>query len=150
MAYATANDVLPLLGDLTLPSSLNVSTYVDRAAQEIDLVLGARYVSPLSVSDAFTVILLKTVNSELAAAQIFLSQASGGEDNRINAYGKHLWDRAMMRLAPYLGDLGLPGNVLRPDSLIDSGSGSGPVAIYHEDSVSPLETFYRYVESPGW
>lgn len=148
MSYATDADVLPLLGDLELPSTLSITTYVNRASDEIDLALGVRYVVPLTPSDYFTQRLLSVANAELAAAHIFLSQASGGEDNSINSYGKHLWGRAMERLKPYLeGVLTLPGTVLRPDSSIDEGA--GPVGIYHEDLVSPVAEFYKFVQGRG-
>lgn len=142
MAYCTESDVRPLLGDLELASNLNIATFIDRAAIEVELALGQRYVVPIVAGDYFTNKLLQTVNAELAASQIFLSQASGGEDNRVNAYGMLLFNRANERLKEYLIDKYLPGTEIRDTSAISVG----PTVIYHEDSASPLTAFYRWAQ----
>lgn len=142
VGYCTIPDVQPLLGDLELASTLDIQTFIDLAAREIDLALGQRYEVPVVTTDYFTLTLLRTVNAELAASQIFLSQASGGEDNRVNAYGIHLFNRANIRLHDYLIDKILPGLTL----LVADSVGLGPAVIYHEDSASPLTEFYRFVQ----
>jgi hypothetical protein len=146
MAYCVEADVVPLLGDLELASTLSIQTFIDRASVEIDLALGNRYIVPVDTDDYFTTMLLKTVNAELAASQIFLSQASGGEDNRVNAYGMLLFNRANERLRDYLADKLLPGATPRDE---ESAGSLGPAAIYQEDEESLFANFNRLTQSPG-
>lgn len=147
MAYATESDVTPLLGDLVLPSTLSIGSYVNRGADEIDLWLGLRYIVPIEATDYYTQRLLATANAELAAAHIFLAQASGGEDNKVNAYGLFLYERAQERIAPYLEAMQLPGVVLRPQPAL----GAGPIAILQQDDKSLLTAAYGYFGNrPKW
>lgn len=142
--YCAASDVLPLLGDLILPTTLDMDAMITKASNEITLYLGSRYEIPIPLTDDFTVLLLQEATSELTAALIIASQAQGGEDNRVNAYGKWLYDRAQERIRPYMCDLSLPDAVVRPSgSTLD-----GPVAVFNIDSVSPVESFYRYIQQP--
>lgn len=143
-SYCTEPDVRPLLGDLELPSTLNIEDFIEKASKDVTLWMGARYALPLlgDPADEYSALLLREASAELAAAYIILAQAQGGEDNRVNAYGRHLYDRAQARLAPYMESLVLPGAVVKAQG----ATLGGPIAVYNVDSISPLEDFYRYVQ----
>lgn len=143
--YCTEDDVLLLLTDLELSSTVDVQSFIDKAATDIDLTLGRRYVVPILSNDYFTTTLLKTVNAELTASQMVMALAQGGEDNRVNAYGMHLYKRATERLSPYYTDLVLPGATLREG---EENLAAGPVAIFQEDEVSPLSVYQNFVSDP--
>lgn len=147
MSYCTIDDVTPLLGDLEFSSSFDPSPYITKAAADMDLTLGRRYVVPVLSNDYYTNTLLLTVNAELAASQVLMSLAQGGEDNRVNAYAMHLYKRAIERLSPYYTDLVLPGSTLLEGM---ENLATGPAAIYQEDSESPLTNYYRAMSDPWY
>jgi hypothetical protein len=143
-SYCTADDVAPLLGDLELASTLDIADYISKASKDVTLWLGARYALPLlsDPADEYTTLLLRESTAELAAAYVILATAQGGEDNRINAYGRHLHERAQGRLLPYMESLVLPGAVVKAQGT----TVGGPIGVFNVDSVSPLETYYRYIQ----
>jgi hypothetical protein len=144
-SYCTQADVTPLLGDLTLPSTTDFPGMINKASADITLWLGQRYALPLPTGNAYTTLLLTEASAELTAAYIIMAQAQGGEDNRVNAYGKYLADRAASRLNVYMcGETILPGGTV----ISDTGTVGGPVAVYNQDSFSPLEYYYRYMQAP--
>lgn len=143
--YCTTDDVLLLLTDLELSSSVDVDAFIAKSATDIDLTLGRRYVVPILSSDYFTQTLLKTVNAELTASQMVMALAQGGEDNRVNAYGMHLYKRAIERISPYYTDLVFPGATLREGQ---EALATGPAAIFQEDADSALASYYRFVSDP--
>lgn len=88
--------------------------------------------------------ILKSVSADLSSAYLLFAQAQGGEDNMVNAYAKHLYDRAWERLMPYrMGDL-LPGAVVNP-ALVGSTS---PVSITQQDPNSILTGYEVFVTTP--
>ena len=143
--YCATADVTPLLGDMELPSTLDIPGLINKASADVTLWLGTKYELPLqTTADDYTTLLLTESTSELTAAYVILSQAQGGEDNRINAYGKHLWDRSQSRLMPYMTNLALPGTTIR----VTTATKDGPVAVYNADSRSQVENYYLYTQHP--
>lgn len=92
MAYATEPDVLSLLGDLAISSSINVLGVIQDAANEIDSHLGELYVVPIVVASlpAHQAGMLKMMNARLAGGRLIMALAVGGEDRQLQAYGASL------------------------------------------------------------
>lgn len=140
--YCTRDDLV--LGDLELSSRLDPQDYIRRASRDVDVVLARRYVVPVpSTAAQQTQDLLTSVTADLASAYILMSVATGGEDNMTNAYGMHLFNRAMTTLGNYVtGDSVLAGVETAPNP--GSSSETGPVAIRQEDPESLIAGFYQF------
>lgn len=140
-AYATAADLQ--LGDLEISENVDKIAYLVRASRDVDLALSRTYVTPITTATGAGEVLLRNVTADLASAYLILAVAQGGEDNQINAYGRHLYDRAWNRLAPYLEGSRIPGAIL-----VETPTEVGPVSITNEDSRSLVQAFYNFTSGP--
>lgn len=149
MAYADADDLM--LGDLERPTTFatEVVAYLDAATRDVNLYLGQKYTVPITATvGSQTELLLRAATADLASAYYVMARASGGEDNKVNAYAMHLYTRALNRLKVYVeGDQLLDGVVVLASN---DAMSAGPVAIYQTDRISPLETYYRWLETSSY
>jgi hypothetical protein len=139
--YADAQDML--LGDVEMPTSRDhdLTAYLRRASRDLDVALGVTHVVPVVTADPSGLALLRSVTADLASGYYILAQAQAGEDNRVNAYGMHLFKRAWERIDPYVEGKKIPGATLKTT---DSPT-VGPVQVRQQDINSPVEAFYRWV-----
>lgn len=144
MSYCSVSDLL--LGDLELSSRLIVDDYIARAARDMNTVLGRRYVVPVVSAEQFTKDVLASICADLASAYVVMSTAQGGEDNRVNAYGLFLYNRASAALLEALDGPALPGATMRDAS----AAKRGPVTVTQQDKSSPVETFYNFTQGEPW
>lgn len=143
MAYATVDDLL--IGDLTLGSGARPDKYVDDAADEIDSVLGYRYVLPLDpeVIPSYAMLLLKRCANFLASGRLIMALAVGGEDTAMHAYGLSLVQEGQALLAGLAGAaIDIPGAT--PVDPVLVGRNMGP-SIVNQDASSGLDEFYAFV-----
>lgn len=101
MAYVEADTLL--LGGIPVRSELDMASFVNDAADEIDSVLGYTYETPITkdedglpLAERSPVLLtLKRINRSLATGRYILAIAASGEDDTLNAYGKRLISEAL-------------------------------------------------------
>lgn len=102
--YTIPADVTPLLGDWTMPRDQTMDSWVIRAADEMDGIIGQRYKLPLEIDDVIPdhradYLLLKRINEFLAAGRLLLGAAGGGQEGSTNAYATYLVNEATKELA---------------------------------------------------
>jgi phage gp36-like protein len=147
--YSTIDDLL--LGDLPLGSKIDPIRFVQDAADEIDSVLGFRYVTPIDVSDSadtkrYVKLLLKRINNHLASGRLILAADIGGEDSVLHAYGVSLIQEATAALCQIVnGTVSLEGAAENEVG----GASTGPTII-NEDERSGVAAFYGFVSRPWW
>lgn len=136
-----------LLGDMPVALAVNKQKYVDDAADEIDSIIGARYTTPIDVSDTSDVpryarLFLKRAANHLATGRLILALAAGGEDQALHAYGYSLVQNALVALQQIAqGEYNLPG------AMTTGGTEAAPVrvtapTIAQEDSTSGVAALY--------
>lgn len=138
-AYCTAADVL--LGNVPVPAS--AGDYVQKAADEMDSMLGMRYVTPIVLNEGDPVqrpgfLLLQRINAWLASGRLLMALDAGGEDDQLHQYAKFLLEESMAALKALAdGSTTLPGGVpVNPDSPY----ATGPQAAWADDT-SPVEKY---------
>ncbi len=132
------------LGDITVPATLNVNTFITRASRDVDIALGERYLVPVTTGSGITPLILRNVSADLASAYIIFSMATPSETNLPNAYALHLYQRAGLALEDYRFSKTLPGAILvsaRPDDL--------PISVQQEDAASLLGAYETFVTTPN-
>lgn len=145
--YCATTDLL--LGNIPVPGHISTSKFVTDTAEEIDVALSSRYLTPVVVTitaaNRPTTLFLKQVNAKLASGRILMAAAAGHEDEQINAYAKYLIDQAFQALCRVCeGEYTLPGAA----QVASAASDSGGVRIYNEDATSAVEDFYTKVATP--
>ncbi len=135
MTYCSNEDAGYLFGNIPAPST--IGAYVQAAGDEMDSRLGLRYVTPIVLDDnnpkqrpAF--LLLKRINSWLAAGRAILALDAGGEDDQLHQYGKKLVDDSLMAVDQIVdGSILLPGaDPVDPER----SSPTGPMASFADES----------------
>lgn len=146
--YSLVTDMLN--GNIPFPASLNKQKFVDDAADEIDSVIGTKYVTPINMNDLGPVsrpsrLLLKRISVWLSTGRSILAVAGGGEDVQLHAYGLKLVNDATLALqAIGNGEVLLDGatTITDPDNA-SAGLRRAPV-IANVDPVSNVEAFMEY------
>lgn len=148
-AYCSWNDLL--IGDLPLPSYIDVEKVIVDAADEIDSKIGFIYKTRIDVSDASTVVkparlLLKRLNVFIASGRLLMNVATAGEDTRVHAYAARLLREAEVALVDIAqGRLLLEG----ADRVKHTDEVRGPV-YGNKDPESYVEAFYDRVVNPRY
>ena len=141
--YSTVADLL--IGDMPVAVGFSKQKFVDDAADEVDSVLGRRYVTPLDVSESSQIprharLFVKRVANHLASGRLILALAAGGEDQALHAYGWHLVKNATEALAQIAsGEYDLTG---APEVPGGDAANAGP-SIQNVDASSGVEAFYQ-------
>lgn len=131
--YCESEDLL--LGNVPIPES--AGRYIQDAADEMDSLLGLRYVTPVILDVNIPVqrpafLLLKRINSWLASGRLLMALDAAGEDDQVHQYAKRLVDDALAGLRMLTeGEITLPGaepiNTEAPRT-------TGPVASWGDDT----------------
>jgi hypothetical protein len=155
MAYCTAADLLK--GDIPLAAQYGDGTgFVNTAADEMDVVLGQLYVTPIELLDTPenrpSLLWLKTCNKFIASGRLILDIAIAAEDDNLNAYGLSLLNQGLdMLKAIQSGAASITGAT--PLDPTAGTHATGPM-IYNEDSVSLVQAGYEFLLDPlalpGW
>ena len=149
-AYCATTDMVN--GNIPIPSYMSAQKIVDDAADEIDSRIGHVYTTPvvLDTNDPKTRparLLLKRINAHLATGRLILALDSGGEDDRLHAYGFNLVKESLEALnAIASGQVTLEGAT----SLLDDSSRQTAVIVNNVDAESNVEAFYDRVASPAY
>ena len=147
-SYSTVADLL--IGDMPVAVGFSKQKFVDDAADEVDSVLGRRYVTPIDVSDTSAVprharLFVKRVANHLASGRLILALAAGGEDQALHAYGWSLVKNATDALGLIAsGEYDIDG--------AQPAEGTGDTAnvgasIQNVDATSGVEAFYQNGQS---
>lgn len=140
MAYCSSTDLM--LGDMLFSPGFNADTWIDRAADEMNAVLGRIYALPLPALSTTSGLILKQTNALIASGRIVLDKAISSESETLHAYGKALLTEGQTQLESILnGEIVLPG-LVRIGSTADNGSGP---SIRQADSESPFDAFNKTV-----
>ena len=148
--YSTTADLL--IGNIPLPATLTPQKYVDDAADEIDSIIGFRYVTPIDMSELGTVpkparLLLKRVSNWLATGRIILAVDAAGEDVQLHAYGLRLIEDATVTLRAIAdGTVFLEGAPTIADSDEATLGLRRAPQIGNLDSESQVEAFYSALD----
>jgi hypothetical protein len=155
MAYCEPADLL--IGDLPLSAQYgDGSGFISTAADEMDVVLGQLYVTPIVLADTPanrpSQLWLKTCNKFIASGRLILDIALAAEDDNLNAYGLSLLNQGLdMLKAIQSGAASITGAIpLDPNA---SSYQTGPM-IFNEDSRSLVSAGYEFLLDPmalpGW
>lgn len=132
---------------------LNPTKYCQDATDEIDSVLGFRYVTPFDLTALTTThrpvaLLIKRICVWLASGRLIMAIATQGEQNTLHAYGASLVKQAIDTLNGIVsGDIILDGV-----TTVDPGSAGPPTSVpllFNQDAESAVEAFYDRVVNPN-
>lgn len=145
--YSTVADLL--IGDLPVAVGFSKQKFVDDAADEVDSIVGRRYVTPLDISASSPIprharLFIKRVANHLASGRLILALAAGGEDQALHAYGYSLVKNAtdaLEQIATGAYDIDKAQEVEGGDT-----ANVGP-SIKNVDASSGVETFYQNGQS---
>jgi hypothetical protein len=149
MAYCEASDLL--IGNIPLSSQYGDGTgFVDTATDEMDVVLGQLYETPIVLADTPanrpSQLWLKTCNKFIASGRLILDIAIAAEDDNLNAYGLSMLNQGLAMLkAIQDGAASITGA-----TPLDPNAGAyqtGPV-IFNEDSESLVKAGYEFLLDP--
>ncbi len=146
--YSSVQDLL--LGNIPLPAGDKAKRAVERASDEIDSILGVRYVVPITPRGQFerqVTALLRTVNNWLASGRLIEELTASTQTVEIHAYANNLIQQALKTLTQILsGEILLPG--VDPIGGGDGvGSESGPIVV-NADPSSQTEWYYNEIDNP--
>jgi hypothetical protein len=115
MAYCVEGDLL--LEALPHNTVLSNQKYIDAAADEIDIILGDRYVTPIHTDELpanrTTKLFLKQCNAQLASGRIIIAVSLTREAESLHAYGRQLINMTLAALKDVgTGGGSLPGAIL--------------------------------------
>lgn len=152
--YATTADVdTGALGTgIELPRGINVQLELDRAAEEIDAVVGRFYQLPLNLSTTDPALrsyalMMKMTNVYLAQGNLIEKSAAGSEDGAIHARAKYFLNKAQRVLdAIEKGRLQIPQQQYVHT---DTPDVKGPFA-FGPDGQSRVEPFYAGGNEKPW
>lgn len=151
MAYCTTKQLL--VGNIPLPRLVDPNSYVNDASDEIDSMIGFRYITPVVpyaeanpqpavpyVLARPVLLLLKRINVWLATGRMILAIDSAGEDTQLHAYGLKLVSDAMTTLVDIRdGKINLDGT---PEIIPDTPDNHRGPAIFNGDVSSAVDDFY--------
>lgn len=149
MAYCEPSDLL--IGNIPLSPQYGIgSGFVDTAADEMDVVLGQLYVTPIVLDDVPknrpSQLWLKTCNKFIASGRLILDIAISAEDDNLNAYGLSMLNQGLAMLkAIQDGAASITGAIP-----LDPNAGAyqtGPM-IFNEDSHSLVQAGYEFLLDP--
>lgn len=156
MAYSAEGDLL--LGNIPLPAGDKAERAVNRAADEMDSLLGVKYkvpINPVGAQSRQVKALLLTVNNWLASGRLIEELTASTQTVEIHAYAQNLINQALNTLRAILaGDIMLPGvELVTPETGIPEGTGpmisnvddSSPTQYHYDNITNPLFT----VQNPG-
>lgn len=149
--YSTVDDLL--IGDMPVAMSFSKQKFVNDAANEVDSIIGVRYVTPVDVSPPppdgtgplprHASLFVKRAANHLASGRLILALAAGGEDQALHAYGWSLVKGALDALNQIAsGQYDLPGADPLPTD--QDTRVTGP-QLGNVDASSGVEAFYGYV-----
>jgi hypothetical protein len=150
MAYCEKSDLK--YGQLPIAQVVDVNKYINDAADEIDIALGTRFITPVELdTDAHNEqrtleLILKKINSDIASGRVILAVTISNEDLQTNAYGMALLKAGCATLdALASGAYNYPGLVPLPGSPEER---SNTIVVRNQDSQSGVDAFYQSV-APG-
>lgn len=142
-------------GDIRLPAYMgDGQQYVDRAAEEIDAVIGHTYVTPVVIDVVGhpeyrpTFLLLKKINWLLASGRLVLDLAAAGEDSDLHAYGRSMLREGLDLLTKLSeSEIVLTGAEKLTPPEGQTSPATGPI-ISNLDPASRVEQFYIDMAPP--
>lgn len=152
MAYCETTDLL-ITPDLPLPEGVSRSSYVNLAADEIDMIISRFYATPvvfetLELEEKYkpTLLLLKHINIKLATGRLILAVDASGENQSVHAYGLSLVEDAEKLLDAIIDRKiileGAAGNTNEPNEIVTARA-----AVFQLDESSGVEDFYNLTNS---
>lgn len=144
MAYCTSADLL--LGDVQVSTTVDKDTYVNDAADEIDMAIGRIWLTPVDITTGspvarYSKLLLKRINLSIATGRLVLALGAG-KDDRLHAYGLRMLTEGLNYLQRLVnGELTLDG-APRPELTDDGHPGA---MIVNADELSAVDAFYDRV-----
>src|SRR5690349_21365167 len=123
---------------------------VERAADDIDGMLGVKYrvpIRPVGSQQRQVLSLLRTINNWLASGRLIEELTASSQTVEIHAYANNLIRQAIDVINSILrGDILLPG-VDPPEGEIEDGVQTGPF-ILNVDSESQTNLYYGQIDNP--
>lgn len=145
-AYSDVADLL--IGDMQLGSMLDPQKAIDDAYAEMNIRIGMVYEMPLPMSllSDNNKNLLRLINNRLASGRLIMAAATGGEAQKVHAYGQSLVEMAFCDLALILeGTIPLDGATRSTDT----DRSSIPTITSH-DAVFATEVFEAFAYADPW
>jgi len=148
-AYCAVEDLV--VGNVPLPSTVDVATYIISAADEIDVKLGSVYATPiipdeLVSNSRIAILTLKNINAHLASGRLLTALTAGGEDTEVHAYGLMLIRNSLDALKALA--TGSPELYGAP-KLDTFSEGKRRGGVYNVDAFSAVEAFNTMTSPTG-
>lgn len=148
MAYSKEEDLL--LGNVPLPVGDKATRAVERAGDEMDGILGARYrvpINPTGPQQRQVRSLLLTINNWLASGRLIEELTASSQTVELHAYAAKLIAEAQSALFQIVsGAIALPGcELVGSDSTLPVEN--GPIIVNADDS-SPTAYHYDSITNP--
>lgn len=146
-----------LISGTRLPQGMQVTpeSVISAAAEEIDAAIGMLYVTPVTVEEddpakRFDTLTLKRINALLASGRLITSMATGGEQNKVQAYGEYLLRFGWAQLKEIQnGTIKLTSAT--PIEQTDSdATRRGPLLVSDNQQVSLVDSFYQNFQPAGF
>lgn len=152
--YCVETDLL--ISGVRLPQGIQVTpeSVISAAAEEIDAAIGTLYVTPITTNEndpdlRFDSITLKRINAVLATGRLITSMATGGEQNRVQAYGEYLLKFGWALLTE-IRDGTVKLTSATPIEQSDSNAlRRGPLLVQDNQQVSMVDSFYQNFQPGG-
>lgn len=146
MAYSTQEQLL--LGNIPLPAGNKARNAIDRAADEIDSMLGFLYQTPIVATGPkarAVEALMTNLNNWLASGRLGQELTASTQRTEIHAYFAGLVAQAIMTLNKIIAGAILLDGVPSADGTAVQLAGP---AIYNKDDESNVDAFYDRLVSP--
>jgi phage gp36-like protein len=146
--YSSTDDLLT--GQVPVPQAIDPAKYVSDATDEVDSVIGFRYLTPLDLSNTSPIarparLLIKRIANFIATGRLLMAAAIAGEDRQLQAYAASLLEQGLYCLKEIAeGDITLPGAPTSPDSPVTQTG----VLLFNEDAESNVSAFYDRITNP--
>ncbi len=153
--YCAETDLL--ISGTRLPQGMQVTatSAISAAAEEIDAAIGMLYQTPITVEEddpakRFDTLTLKRINALLASGRLITSMATGGEQNKVQAYGEYLL-RFGYGLLQEIQNGKIKLTSATPIDQVDSNATRrGPLLVTDNQQASLVDSFYQNFQPAGF
>jgi len=149
VAYCVEADLL--LEGLPVNTVVDTQKYIDSAADEIDIILGDTYITPIEVVDIpenrRTKLFLQQCNAQIASGRIIIAVTLTREADNLHAAARQMINMALAALNQIVSGQGvLPGATINPAADMYFVQ----ILASNTDPTSRVDDFYKVASPNGF
>jgi len=145
------------ISGVRMPQGMHMTpeTAISMAAEEIDTKIGMLYQTPVSVEEndptkRFDTLTLKRINALLASGRLITSMATGGEQDRVHAYGEYLLRMALAHLDQIQSGVIKLTSAIPIEQADQNPLNKGPLLVTDNQKGSLVDSFYQNFQPGGF